>query len=52
MATMNKSKKAIIDDANNVTGDRLTNKAKNIIANKVNNVKKNVINSDLIKFIS
>ncbi|UTH10810.1 hypothetical protein [Macrococcoides canis] len=49
---MNKSKKAIIDDASKVTGDKFTNRAKNIIANKVNKVKKNVINSDLIKFIS
>ncbi len=52
METMNKSKKAIIDDPNKVTGDRLTNKAKNIIDSNVNNVKKNVINSDLIKFMT
>jgi len=52
METMNKSKNAIIDDANKVAGDIFTNKAKNIIDNKVNKVKKNVINSDLIKFIS
>lgn len=51
MATMNKSKNAIIEDANNVTGDKFTNRAKNIIANNVNSVKKNVINSDLMKFM-
>lgn len=51
METMNKSKNAIIEDANKVAGDIFTKRAKNIIDNKVNSVKKNVINSDLIKFM-
>lgn len=51
MATMNKSRNAIIDDANKVPGDRFTKRAKNIIANNVNNVKKNVMNNDFTKFM-
>lgn len=51
MATMNKSRNAIIDDANKVAGDIFTKRAKNIIDNKVNSVKKNVMNNDFTKFM-